>query len=1093
MPKFKIASRLVALASVVLLSLGGCGGGGSSATPPPPTQAGIVSGHVADAQTGAPIAGVEVQIGTLKASSDASGKYSLANVPAGAAVVAQFSKSQYASTFATVEVNPARTSVANRRLAKVAVRQEMSAATGGTVSLAGSPAQVSLPAAGLVNAATGAAFSGTVAVEMTPIDPGQNTMPGNYRAQGEALPIESMGALQVELRDASGALLNLAPGKTATIRIPVPAGAASPPLTIPLYYFKEATGLWVREGTATLAGNPPQQYYEGQVSHFTVWNADQSADTIYINGCVVNASGQPLEATVTSNGIDYYGSSSVSTLPGGLFKVPARRNSQVQVLADSGTDFTSVTVTTGSTDMTLPACLVIAQKPPVIIVQPLDLTLAPGAFGGLSVLADNATQYQWYRNGVLVGGAAPFLPLLAGSSTAGSYYVVVSNANGSVTSAAVTVTLAAPSTAPVILSQPQDVSVLVGANPGFAVQVQGDSISYQWLRNGVEIPAARGPRLNLGTALQGDDGAKFSCRVSNGAGTTVSAAATLNVTAEMVAAGIVQQPANASVSVGQSATFAVIASGTAPLTYQWMLDGVAIQNATAATYQTPATILANNGAKYTVRVSNTKGNATSNPATLTVSQPSTVAGLYLSFASGVKVNDQFGFAAMPAAGGTAVPLIPAGQASFPDMLMQGQLNSGVASNIHVHSLLYWKNQQLFRRDLVGPNGLPAEVRVSSVTQAGVCNAERGDGAGFASSGGDFIDASRSWKILQKEGSDAICNTDDDRFLAVKVSMGAADAPLEVLRPVASLHSAQGALSGWVLRNGLQMQRVDANFANPVTLFTLPSADLDFIDEFALDNRMLFASGASLYSVDTGGTAPALPTLVATLADGESIVNTYYANQDLFVAIGSLQSTRVVRFSPASKAITALGSVSGASSIVQVTPTRVIMTGALGSLRALPIAGGTSQVVYEPAGASFTFMALRGGERLWFINQGNVVSINSDGSGIQTLPGAQLGGCILKELLATEDLVQNCDAVFVIQGNVARSYDAQTGALRISYGTVNLPAAPLTSFFMLGTLTAWGQPGVLSQYISHPTDANQQAVVNYFIKTDQQGITQIALP
>lgn len=1095
MPKFRIASRLVALASVVLLSLSGCGGGGGgNATPPPQTQAGIVSGRVADAQTGEAIAGVEVTIGALKANSDANGKYTLSGVPAGAAVVARFSKPQYASNFATVEVGAARTSVADRRLAKIAVRQELSAATGGTISLAGSPAQVNLPAAGLVNAATGAAFSGTVAVEMTPIDPGQNTMPGNYRALGEALPIESMGALQVELRDGAGALLNLAPGKTATIRIPVPAGAASPPLTIPLYYFKEATGLWVREGTAALAGSPPQQYYEGQVSHFTVWNADQSADTIYINGCVVNGAGQPLEATVTSSGIDYYGSASVLTLPGGLFKVPARRDSQVQVTADNGDDLASVTVTTGATDMTLPACLVIAQKPPVIVAQPVNLTLAPGTFGGLSVLANSASQYLWFRNGVLVGSGSSFLPIFAGAGTAGSYYVVVSNANGSVTSATVTVTVAAPLAAPVLMSQPQDVSVLVGANPGFAVQAQGDSISYQWLRNGVEIAAARGPRLSLGTVALGDDGAKFSCRVSNGAGAIVSAAATLNVTTDMVAAGIVQQPANASVSVGQSATFAVIASGSTPLTYQWMLDGVAIANATAATYQTPATTLANSGAKYSVRVANAKGNATSNPAILTVSQPATVAGLYLSFASGVKVNGQFGFAAIPEAGGAAVSLLPAGQASFPDMLMQGQLSNGVASNIHVHTLLYWKDQQLFRRDLVGPNGLPAEVRVSSLTQAGVCNAERGDVSGYASSGPDFIDASRSWKIIQKEGSDAACNTGDDRYFAVKVSMGAGDAPLEVMRPVSSLHNAQGALSGWVLRDGVQMLRVDADFTNPVALFTLPAADLDFIDGYELDNRLLFTSGASLYSLDTGGAAPALATLVATLADGESIVNTYLGNQDVFIAIGSLQSTRVLRFAPASKAITTLGSVSAASSIVQVTPSRVIMAGALGSLRALPLAGGAAQTVYEPAEPGFTFLTLRGGERLWFISQGNVVSINSDGSAMQTLPGAQLAGCILKDLLVVkEDLVQACDAVLVVQGSLVRSYDAQTGAVRIGYGTVTLPTAPMTSFFMIGTLTAWGQAGVLSQYIMHPTDSKQMMVVNYYLKTDQQGIAPIALP
>jgi hypothetical protein len=1097
MPKTKFAARLLALASVILLSLSGCGGGSgdSGTTPPPQTQAGIVSGQIADAQTGAPLVGVEVKIGALKASSDVNGKYVVTGVPVGAEVVAQFSKAQYASNFATVEVNNVRTSVANRQLAKVAVRQELSAATGGTVSLAGSAAQVQLPAAGLVNAATGAPFSGTVVVEMTPVDPGQspNLMPGNYRAQGEALPIESMGALQVELRDGAGALLNLAPGKTATIRIPVPAGAASPPLTIPLFYFKEATGLWVREGMATLTGNPPQQYYEGQVSHFTFWNADQTADTIYINGCVVNASGLPLDATVSATGIDYFGSARAQTSADGKFRVAARRNSQVEVRADSADDFASVAVTTGSTDLTLPACLVIAAKVPVIVTQPVGLTLASGSFGGLSVVANSANRYQWYRNGALVAGGSAFLPIFGSASVAGSYYVVVSNSHGSVTSATVTVTVAAPVVAPIIVSQPQDMSVLVGGNPRFAVLAQGDSISYQWLRNGVEIAAARGPVLVLAAASQGDHGAKFSCRVSNSAGTVVSDAATLNVTSELLAAGIAQQPANASVQVGQSASFAVLASGSAPLSYQWMLNGVAIENAVAATYQTPVATMADNGAKYTVRVSNAKGSATSNQASLTVSPLTGVAGLHLSFPYGTKINGLFGYAAIPEAGGTVVPLFGAGQGDLAEFLMQGQRNNGVVSNAHVRNLLYWKNQQLFRRDLIGTNGLPAEVRVSSVSELGLCNKGLTGSTDFVSSGIDFVDSNRSWKIVQKQGTDAICNTDDDRFFAVKASMGAADAPVEVLRPVASLHTAQGALSGWVLRNGLQLQRVNAEFANPVTLLTLPAAELNFVDLSDLDNHWLFATDTGLYSVDLDSAAPAAITQVATLAAGENVLNVFYSNTDAFIAIGNVTATRVVRFSTASKVSTVLGTVSGYSNISHVTPTRVILPGPLGSMRALPLAGGPVQVVYEPSVPSFSFMTLRGGERLWLSVQDSVVSFNSDGSGVQTLPNAKLAGCLLKNNAILEGTIQVCDAVLVIQGNVVRSFDAQTGAVRINYGTVTLPAAPMTSVFSFGMVTAWGQPGVLSQFILHPTDSNQQAIVNYLIKTDQVGVTPIALP
>jgi hypothetical protein len=78
------------------------------------------------------------------------------------------------------------------------------------------------------------------------------------------------------------------------------------------------------------------------------------------------------------------------------------------------------------------------------------------------------------------------------------------------------------------------------------------------------------------------------------------------------------QPANASVTVGAAATFSVVATGTAPLSYQWSRGGAAISGATAASYTTAATAITDNGETFTVTVSNSVGSATSAAATLTV-------------------------------------------------------------------------------------------------------------------------------------------------------------------------------------------------------------------------------------------------------------------------------------------------------------------------------------------------------------------------------------------------------------------------------------------------------------------------------------------
>ena len=81
---------------------------------------------------------------------------------------------------------------------------------------------------------------------------------------------------------------------------------------------------------------------------------------------------------------------------------------------------------------------------------------------------------------------------------------------------------------------------------------------------------------------------------------------------------ITTQPANQSVSVGQTATFSVVATGSAPLQYQWQKNGTAIAGATGSSYTTPATVSGDNGSSFTVIVTNAAGSMTSNAATLTV-------------------------------------------------------------------------------------------------------------------------------------------------------------------------------------------------------------------------------------------------------------------------------------------------------------------------------------------------------------------------------------------------------------------------------------------------------------------------------------------
>ena len=97
---------------------------------------------------------------------------------------------------------------------------------------------------------------------------------------------------------------------------------------------------------------------------------------------------------------------------------------------------------------------------------------------------------------------------------------------------------------------------------------------------------------------------------------------------------ITTHPVDVSVEEGKTAKFTVKATGTAPLSYQWMVDvkdGKGFKKITGATgteYIIEETAIENNGFLYKCVVSNSAGSVDSNAATLTVTEKTTVVSDY---------------------------------------------------------------------------------------------------------------------------------------------------------------------------------------------------------------------------------------------------------------------------------------------------------------------------------------------------------------------------------------------------------------------------------------------------------------------------------
>lgn len=288
----------------------------------------------------------------------------------------------------------------------------------------------------------------------------------------------------------------------------------------------------------------------------------------------------------------------------------------------------SVVVTNAAGSVTAgPSRLTVAVPPPVVISHPVSRAVVVGANVSFSVSASGigVLSYQWARNGSPLPGAT--LPTLTLQNVqlaqAGEYAATVSNAGGSVTSNDATLIVEPAPSLPLISVQPTGQSVAVGGTVTLSVVASGEgTLTYSWRKGGVPIPGATGASLTLTNAQVVDSGS-YTVVVSNAAGSVTSEPATVNVATVLTAPTIVTPPTSATVPLGAPASFSVVATGTAPLTFTWRRDGSVVPGADAAVLSIVSAQETDAGS-YTVTVTNGAGSVTSPAFTLTVEGPVTL-------------------------------------------------------------------------------------------------------------------------------------------------------------------------------------------------------------------------------------------------------------------------------------------------------------------------------------------------------------------------------------------------------------------------------------------------------------------------------------
>ena len=256
-----------------------------------------VSGFVTDENNTA-MSGATVTVGTRTTTTDQYGYFVVKNVDVvKTAAVVTVSKPGYFHGIKTFVAAQGKSAFFRIKMILKNNAGAINASSGGNVTLTNGMI-VALPSNAVVNAATGVTYNGMVNVAAYWINPTSQyvnaEMPGDLRGintSGAIKALQSFGMVAVELTGASGELLQIASGQKATVTFPIPATlTASAPLSIPLWYFDEAIGLWKEEGLATKNGNN----YVGEVSHFSFWNCDVPNNYVQFDCTVLNAENIPL-------------------------------------------------------------------------------------------------------------------------------------------------------------------------------------------------------------------------------------------------------------------------------------------------------------------------------------------------------------------------------------------------------------------------------------------------------------------------------------------------------------------------------------------------------------------------------------------------------------------------------------------------------------------------------------------------------------------------------------------------------------------------------------------------------------------------------
>lgn len=327
-----MATRWMLILTLAVGLLAGCGGGGGGESPggtQPEAQTATLRVQVRDvlgfARAGASVTLMGASGPGATTAADGTARLEL---PPDSEQVVAIELAGYTRQYRAVRVAAGATAFVEAAVMRRAGPLTLPDAAAGGTLVGRNAARLTLPPAALVDAVTGAAVTGAVSLEMTPLNTASHeagAFPGGMRAVSGTRSgvLLTYGPVEYVFTQ-GGRRLQLASGKSALIEMPLharlhPSGralAVGEPM--PVWSFDPARGLWVQEGEGTVVASASATglALRASVGHFSWWNPDHFENPVELTVNFTVPEGTTLTACCQLAGVSL--GSTGGTAPAGI-------------------------------------------------------------------------------------------------------------------------------------------------------------------------------------------------------------------------------------------------------------------------------------------------------------------------------------------------------------------------------------------------------------------------------------------------------------------------------------------------------------------------------------------------------------------------------------------------------------------------------------------------------------------------------------------------------------------------------------------------------------------------------------------------------